>query len=201
MLQLAWKKTRVHGVTHLKSKSWGKERQAASRMETLPAGKWDRHPRAGRKYILWFAVNLAEDRSSRWGHLVEPWFQPGEIWGRKSGRSVPRLWPTKNGREEHLYCFKHLWSFVRQQEETRTHRLFTGFRDSDDAKKSVVVLKRGLGSKFLTEKSVWWLNSYLKSQVTVSDVILCDQHSGTFQRHSLSSYLILLLLLQIFEFR
>lgn len=119
-----------------------------------------------------------------------------------------KIWPQcaetltyKNAREEHLCCLKHrLWSFVRQQEETRTHRLFTGFRGLDDANKTMVVLKRGLGSKFLTEKSIRWPNSYLKTQIKVN-VMLCDQHNGTFQRHSSSSYLIVLLLPQIFEFR
>lgn len=169
-------------------------------MEALPAGKWDCHPRAGRKYILWFTVNLDEERSSRWGHLAKPWFQPDEIWSRKSGHSVPRLWPTKMREKNICIVWNTVCGHLLDSKRKVGHRLFIGFRGLDDANKTIVVLKRGLGSKFLTEKSIRWPNSYLKTQIKVN-VMLCDQHNGTFQRHSSSSYLILLLLLQIFEIR
>ena len=180
-------------MTHLESKSWGKERQAASRMEALPAGKWDRHPRAGRKYILWFTVNLDEERSSRWGHLAKPWFQPDEIWSRKSGHSVPRLWPTKMQGKNICIVLNNVCGHLLDSRRRLGHTGCSQVLGIRWCKETIVVWKRGLGSKFLTEKSIRWLNSYLKSQIKVSDVTSTMEH--------FRGILHLLLLLQIFEFR
>ena len=72
----------------------------------------------------------------RWGTKLQV-RTPGQTLISARWDLEQKIWPQcaqtltyKNAREEHLYCFKQrLWSFVRQQEETRTHRLFTGFRD------------------------------------------------------------------------
>ena len=62
-----------------------------------------------------------------------------------------------------------------------------------------MVLKRGFCSKSLIEESVRWPNSYLKSQIKVNDVMICEQHMEPFR---LILYLpVLPLLPKIFEFK
>lgn len=115
--------------------------------------------------ILELEGNKSYDSQWTWKrnqvHLAKPWFQPGEIWSRKSGHTVPRLWPIKNVRENICIVLNTICGNLLDSKRKLTHIGYSQISGAQMVQRKLLWFWRGVSAASL------WLRNLSDGQVVI----------------------------------